>query len=311
VDDLEFNNKHFLEVCQRYADKSGRLADNSPFKSLAKLNYLIGIPIMDNKNKLENLLLGKYMPYDRTNICLRDFLRTKTSTNCWERQPTRAGRRLFLEAAQNFQLVMGVFFGEEYKECFLDVINILFDNNDILQDYDDVYIQSKLEMAISDFFNDIFKERVSCNYPEHNMKSEKSCAELLRKYLREEMRYAMRMGEPDNNWEIFPHPKYYSVEGVHTRIISNKEGLGTKTKEIEKKKEKSDLCEWHLGNLLDVRGFNGKVIQCRSGVNCRFKHDVLSDITRVQAERTISKVKGTKLQAAFEDKLKKTHEFKK
>ena len=57
IDDLEFKSSHFLEVCQKYADRSGRLPDSSPIKSLAKLNYLIGLPIMDDKTKLENFLL--------------------------------------------------------------------------------------------------------------------------------------------------------------------------------------------------------------------------------------------------------------
>ena len=267
--------------------------------------------MMDDKDKLENFLLGNYSPYDRTNICLRDFMRTKPSTIFWDMQPTRAGRRLFLEAVQNFQLVMRVFFGEEYNECFQDVIKVLFDNNDMLQDYDDVYIQSKLEMVISDFFNDIFKERVSFNYPELNMKSEKSCAKLLQKYLQEEMQYAKRMGEPDNNWEIFPHPKYYSVEGVHMRIINKKECSDTKTKIIEMRKEKSEMCEWHLGNLLNRKGFNGKTIQCRSGVKCRFGHEKMSEITKLKADQKVKKIKGAKLQKAFEEKLKTTHEFKK
>ena len=110
---------------------------------------------MDDKTKLENFLLGKYMPYDRTFVCLKDFLRTKQSVVFWDKEPTRAGRRLFMESIENFQLVMGVFFGEDYIGCFQDVINVLFDNNDILQEYDDVYIQTKLEMAIADFFKPI------------------------------------------------------------------------------------------------------------------------------------------------------------
>ena len=114
---------------------------------------------------------------------------------------------------------MGVFFGEDYIKCFQDVINVLFDNNDVLQEYDDVYIQTKLEMAISDFFNGTFKERVSCNYPEHSMKSTESCAQLLQRYLQDEMHYGRRFGPSDSNWEIFPHPKYYSEEGIRVRIF--------------------------------------------------------------------------------------------
>lgn len=38
---------------------------------------------------------------------------------------------------------MGVFFGKDYLKCFEDVIKIEFDNYDILQEYDDVYIQTK------------------------------------------------------------------------------------------------------------------------------------------------------------------------
>ena len=50
---------------------------------------------------------------------------------------------------------MGVFLGEDSLECFQDVIKILFDNNYILQEFDDVYIQTKLEMVVLVFFNDI------------------------------------------------------------------------------------------------------------------------------------------------------------
>jgi hypothetical protein len=311
IDDLDFKCAHFLEVCQKYADRGGRLPDDSPFKSLAKMNYLIGLPIMDEKSKLENFLLGKYMPYDRTYVCLKDFIRTKCSAAFWDKEPTRAGRRLFMEAIENLQLVMGIFFGKEYNGCFQVVTAVLFNNNDVLQEYDDVYVQTKLEMVIADFFHDIFKERVSCNYPEHTMDSVENCAELLRKYLRDEMQYAMGMGSRENNWEKYPHSKYYSLEGIHVRIINRKEYPSLKPKAVENKKEINELCEWHLGSLLNVKGFNEKIIQCRSGAECRFKHDKIANITKLKAELTIKKIKSVKLQNAFEEKIKTALGFKK
>jgi hypothetical protein len=56
---------------------------------------------------------------------------------------------ILLISLLNLQLVMGVFFREDSLECFQDV------SNDILQEYNDVYIQTKLEKVISVFFNDI------------------------------------------------------------------------------------------------------------------------------------------------------------
>jgi hypothetical protein len=74
------------------------------------------------------------MPYDRTYVCLKDFLRTKHSAAFWDKESTRAGRRLFMEAIENLQLVMGMFFGKEYNGCFQGVTAVLFNNNDVLQE---------------------------------------------------------------------------------------------------------------------------------------------------------------------------------
>jgi uncharacterized protein YozE (UPF0346 family) len=206
---------------------------------------------MDDKSKLENFLLGKCMPY----VCLKDFLRTKHSAAFWDKESTIeiVGRRLFMDAIENLQLVIGVFFGKDYHGCFQGVTAVLFNNNEVHQEYDDVYVETKLKMVLADFFHDIFKERVSCNFPKHTMDSVENCAVLLRMYLRDEMQYAMGMGSRENNWEKYPHSKYYSLEGIHVRNIHRKEYPSLKPKVVENKKEINELCEWHLGNLLNVK----------------------------------------------------------
>jgi hypothetical protein len=54
-----------------------------------------------------------------------------------------------------------------------------------------------------------------------------------------------------------------------------------------------------------------KIIQCRSGAECRFKHDKIANSTKSKAELTIKKIKTTKLQNAFEEKIKTALGFKK
>jgi hypothetical protein len=66
---------------------------------------------------------------------------------------------------KNFQRVLVVHFGNDYSECCKDVLDILNEDEDILQEYNDSYIQVIMEMATSFFYHDIYKEKESLAYP--------------------------------------------------------------------------------------------------------------------------------------------------
>ena len=114
-----------------------------------------------------------------------------------------------------------VYFGNCYSTCFEDLLGILNEDDDVLQDYNDSYIQIKFEMTISLFYHDVYKERTSLNYPEMSMATPSQCAALLKHYLFEELQKARGLSE-NNKWERHPHSKFYSQEGTFSKVIFHK-----------------------------------------------------------------------------------------
>ena len=115
------------------------------------------MPVYDNKDTLEKLILGDYPLYDRSKISLQDFLRHKLPSSQWGDAPTREGRASFTEAFTNFQQVLVVYFGYSFDASFEEILEVLHNDEDILQEYNDSYIQIKMEMAISQFYQVVYK----------------------------------------------------------------------------------------------------------------------------------------------------------
>ena len=78
VIDLLYDKNGFLTTCQRYVESSENLTADLAFKSFIKMPKLRGLPVYDNKDTLERLVLGDYPLYDRSKISLQDFLRQIT-----------------------------------------------------------------------------------------------------------------------------------------------------------------------------------------------------------------------------------------
>ena len=110
------------------------------------------VKVQDNEETLELLLLGNYPIYDGSQISLKVFIRFKVDNIIWGRSPTRYGRLAFLDAFTNFQKVLVVYFGNDLSTCCEDIIEILIEEKDVLQNFNDSFIQVKLEMAISLFY---------------------------------------------------------------------------------------------------------------------------------------------------------------
>ena len=107
-------------------ESSENLSSDSAFKSFIKMPKLKGLPVYDNKDTLEKLILGDYPLYDRSKISLQDFLRHKLPSSQWGDAPTREGRASFTEAFTNFQQVLVVYFGysfdtslRRYWKCYI------------------------------------------------------------------------------------------------------------------------------------------------------------------------------------------------
>jgi nucleoid DNA-binding protein len=175
-----------------------KVCQDSPLKSFVKLPKLSGLPVQDNVETLERLMMGDYL-YDRSRISLMDFLSFKS-----DKSPTREGRAALTDAFTNFQEVLVVYFGNSHNACFDDVLGILNEDNDILQDYNDSYIQIKFEMTISLFYHDVVKERTSLDYPVMWMATPPQRAALLKHYLFEELQRARGLSET-NKWEEHPY----------------------------------------------------------------------------------------------------------
>ena len=160
IKDLTYCKETFTATCQRYAESADSLPKDSIIKSFVKLPKLKGLPVYDDGRTLETFLLGDYSLYDRTLISLKDFMSFKSNSTKWGKSPTREGRAAFTDAFTNLQRVLVVYYGNDYSECCKDVLDVLNEDDDILQEYNDSYIQIKLEMAIS-LFSTTFTERKS------------------------------------------------------------------------------------------------------------------------------------------------------
>ena len=307
VVDLSYCRETFMSTCQRYAESSEGLPKDSPFKSFVKLPKLSGLPVQDNVETLEMLMMGDYPLYDRSRISLKDFLSFKSDSAKWGKSPTREGRAAFTDAFTNFQKVLVVYFGNCYSTCFEDLLGILNEDDDVLQDYNDSYIQVKFEMTISLFYHDVYKEKSSLSYPEMLMTTPSQCAALLKHYLYEELQRARGLSET-NKWERHPHSKFYSQEGTFSKVRFHKSvKLGVKPVNEEKGVNKLP-CVWHLAEQLKVRNMKDQIVTCRKA-SCEWPHKAFTNCTREEVLAkvdTLGKLKGQyiKQMSTIELKLK-------
>jgi hypothetical protein len=218
VDDLRYSRKSFAEALQRYVATAQVLPNTSPFKSFFKQPSLKGFPVIDKGETLECLLLGNYALYDRAQISLADFIRHESTKVQWKNTPTRDGRTYFLEAFTNLQKVLVVYYGMHFITCCKDVIEILDEDDDVLRTFNDSYTQAKFEVVISQFFQDIYREKSSLLHPELLMDTPTKCAALLRTYMSDQVQAANGEKGKESNWEPHPHSFFYSAEGEYQKI---------------------------------------------------------------------------------------------
>lgn len=313
VVDLRYCRRSFMDAVERYVASAQTLPTTSIFKSFIKQPTLKGLPVIDDVEILEKLLLGNYPLYDRTQISLGSFIRNKMSKYLWKNTPTREGRTLFLEAFTNLQKVLVVYYGTHYSTCCSEVLEILDEDEDILRTFNDSYIQIRFEVALSHFFQDVYRERKSLMHPEISMDSPMQCAALLKRYLSDQVKGARGQHDKDYNWEGHPHSFFYSSEGEFQKISFTKINETGKSKEpaIGKHIVEQELCLWHLGSLIQVDMSNGKRVECRNKDTCKNKHKTISNITKHEAASLINKMNGGKLKSSFEQKIALTTGFKK
>ena len=278
VTDLNYNRETFMDMCQKYSETSEDLPKEALFKSFVRLPKLRGLPVQDNVETLERFLLGDYPFYDRTRISLKDFVDSRGDNFTWGRSATIYGRKALEDAFRNLQKVLVVYFGNCYDACCEDVLKILNDDDDVLQDYNDHYIQIKLEMAISMFFHDVYKEKELMNYPEMLMTTPSLCAALLKRYLYEEMQKAQGLLGA-KKWETHPHSKFYAQEGTFKKVIFKKVIEKITNPVIQDKGTKKLPCIWYAAEQLRVRNAKDQVITCRKA-SCEWPHRSLIQCSR-------------------------------
>ena len=276
--DLDYNPKYFMSNCQRYEESAGDLPFESPFKSLGKLSHISDLPVFINKQKLDCVLLGTYPQYDRTVICLGDFLRTESKTVKWKREASRQGRITLGDALRNIEKVFEVFYGVPYKNCFNPILVALEDEGDVFDDYDDLYIAIQLEIIISKFYSDIRYERVPVVFPEMTMETPELCAMLLDRHLHFGLTQA-RGTAITGNWEKQPHSKFYSSEGTYKKILVT---VTPPTAPVAKKVITAEtvlICPYHLAGQLGILSASGSVIKCTAD-RCKNKHESIDKLLR-------------------------------
>lgn len=225
---------------------------------------------------------------------------------------------MLVQVFSNLQKIMVVYHGEHYGSCCEDVLTLLDENADILRKFNDAYIQIKFEMTLSQFFQDIYKEKESLTYPSMKMDSPINCAALLKMYLNDEVKSARGERREETNWEIHPHSFFYSAEGDYSKNIFVNIVVKTMlTKPIVKNVsfeksavEDKEICLWHLGSQLGVEASSGKRIECRHKEICRKIHKTLHNTTKCEATAVVEKMTNGKLKTSFEEQMRSVTGFK-
>ena len=175
---------------------------------------------------------------------------------------------MLVDAFTNLQKVLVVFYGMQYNTCCEDVIAVLEENADVLRKFNDSFLQVKFEMVLSQFFQDIYKEKHSLVYPSMSIDSPIRCAVLLKMHLGEEVKCARGQQGDDRNWELHPDSFFYSVEGEYNKNNFAKASQKEEARAVRcKSKVKTDeICLWNLGSSLKVEMANGREVECKNHV---------------------------------------------
>ena len=259
--------------------------------------------------------MGDYPLYDRSKISLQDFLRHKLPSAQWGDAPTREGRAAFTDAFTNFRQVLVVYFGYSFENSFKEILELLQEDEDILQEYNDSYIQIQMEMTISQYHQDVYKkERTSLVYPDISMRTPKHCATLLKKYLHEEIKKAIGLASM-NNWEKHPHSRFYAQEGTFQMVNFSRKTLpspkaAAQVKANHSQSNENGTCIWNLGSLIKATASNGQLIVCRNGTKCLMKHVQLKEITKSRAKELVGNIANVKLRSSYERAVESTTGFK-
>lgn len=172
------------------------------------------------------------------------------------------------------------------------------EDEDVLLNFNDSFIQVKLEMAVSLFYHDIYKEKTSLTFPELSMNMPARCAALLKRYIHKIVRRA-RGVSGTNNWELHPHSKFYSQEGTFDKVVflkksrvdesnSNKYVLAAPSKEAIHQTPQGSMtvCPYHIVSQLGVKSKSGSVIECTTD-RCRNKHVNIDNLDRNDVAKSI------------------------
>ena len=285
--DLTYSPKYFMANCQRYEESAADLPSDSPFKSFGKLSHISDLPVMENKSKLECVLLGIYPQYDRTTISLNDYLRHASSKSVWKKESSRQGRVLFIEALRNIEQVFTVFYGAHYRGCCAEIITAFEDDEAIFQNFDDLYVHVQLEMLLSKFYADIHYEKRPIVFDTMTMETTEKCAILFQHHLSVGLDQARGISLT-GNWERQPHSNFYSNEGTYRKIIIAPAVLPSAQKK-EASAEPISLCPYHIAGQLGVLSVSGSAIKCISE-RCKNKHEKIDKLTRNEVTRAIKSI---------------------
>ena len=162
---------------------------------------------------------------------------------------------------------------------------------------DKIAIQIKMEMTISQYYQDVYKERTSLVYPDISMRTPKYCATLLKKYLHEEIKKAKGLASM-NNWERHPHSRFYAREGTFQKVNFSRKTLpppkaAAQVTANHSQSNENGTCIWNLGSLIKATASNGQLIVCRNGTKCLMKHVQLKEIKKTKKNKK-NKTKKTK-----------------
>jgi hypothetical protein len=326
LDDLQVDEEEWLRKAREYSMET--LTMDSPFQSFANLPALVGVPAHESSERRKAVLLGQCYVNDWTQVTLLDFLPSNLHPGEWGRSPSVEGRRALCNMLEYWELYFTIYFHSSFEGSLRALLTTF--RTAVYLTKDDMYVRAQLEKLFASFVSDIFRRKVSAQFPEQSMEGGVECANLLKKYVAQ---YVDRLngGVPNKEWTDSPHFVWY-IEGqgyslikrataslaqrvvkkelVKKELVVKKELLGT----LESKagappkgslvpkgnKEVDDVCFWYVAQLVGMLDKqSGQLLKCHYSVHYTGNHQAhraLSEITQGEALLAVDNARTSDLE---------------
>lgn len=258
----------------------------SVFQRASKISLISGTAIAKDSKALELFLRGDFGEEGLTleSFCAGSKLSTSSHPCVLQNTP-------LVSALEALGVALEVLFSSQFAGVCDALIEALRGHERPLRLTDSGFLVHSIERVFVKFFRTVSKEDKALEFPDSNITNPAGCASLLKSMLSEMMENLTDVG------------KATVLEKRYTILVRlRKERIATPSPMVKAKsktaspqeREKGDIdqCGSHLGQLLKAMKKNGSQLKCVKGIECKYKHGRLDELTRSSATKLISTMPG-------------------